>query len=302
MKWGDPYNSLQDYVDLGTKSFKYEELFKISKPLPDNEKEKLLLKWNRFNVSTYDDIKQIFYDIAFSKNARNLYRKANFISISLCFLKFLIIILQVLSVFIVLYSRFKFFFISFEEWSFISSLLLFAPFLFLFISSFFLRQYTPSYDVLGTPNLSYRMNKDGPIEMHGYFFFGHFFYWNRFRKIKNNSSFYTFKAHNGNEYLLDKHSFNKYYLFRNWYLTAKYITMNKVDISQLPKYFEDSLFVFIKPINDNETHKKDNIKLRQIFNVKFSLNFMSDFWINSAVFSVILMFISAFTLVFTNLF
>ena len=94
------------------------------------------------------------------------------------------------------------------------------------------------------------------------------------KRQKFNYRYCRYLTENNKEYLIDiQQTDGRYYSIRNWYLIAKYITLGKMKISDLEPHFEDELFVYLTKNN----YKKESLKLRIIFNKKFSLYFMCNF-------------------------
>ena len=264
----DNYEIYKDWVKDKDKKFTYEELFSISEPVDEND-IKRIKELNQFNVSTYNNYEQIFYDIANSKKHRKNYRKNNLISIAYCILKTLQIFYSIFVCCGSIISIFHFFLFNTIIWSvlLIPCMLFWWLWSLIFDPTFW--EYTPDNEA-GKINLSYLHNKTSPNQLKGRSFGFSPRLDVTWKKSKIKSSYKIYTANNGKQYLVDLNEGSKCFLMRNWYLIAKYITLGKMKINDLHQYFEDDLFLYLT----NENYVKEKLKLWSIFNIDFSLNFM----------------------------
>lgn len=219
--------------------YTYQELYFLSENLDPN----LNFKWRRWNllkVSTFDKLEQIFYDIAYSKEAKKLYRKINLISIAYCFLKILPILYFVFTFMGYVISNQTHFLTDTKTWK-IMFLLNFAIVIYHYMMNYLIFKHYSPVNLIGKINRSKGLNRTSNHKV--------IFRWGIRRTYYRNSTprsrYNIFTANNGKKYLIDIEEENRNYSIRNWYLISKYITCNKMTINDLPSYFEDDLFVYL---------------------------------------------------------
>ncbi len=258
------------------KQLGYELLFKISKTINQKDGEKIK-RWNKFNVSSFDDYNQIFYDIANSRKAKKIYLWTNLFLIFNYLMKIFVISLFIFLSCALIISKYHFFILGLKEWKIISISLIIFVILFVLLKALnnkmqnsFLKHFEP-HDETGKINTSVSFNKTPD-----YFNAGSWFVIKV--KTKTRSKYKIYTANNGKKYLVEINRSGRYYSLRNWYLIAKYITLGKMKINDLNEHFEDELFVYLT----NENFVKEKLKLRIFFNIDFSLNFFcnQDIWLN----------------------
>ncbi len=291
------YEGKNDDITLEELSgeYSYNELFRISKPLEKNLYESLYLKWNVFNVSSYDDINQIFYDIANSKQARKKYWTANFMLI----LEFIILMLLLaFSIFSIVGTAISNkYFLWFESWIWQHMSGFSAPLLIVYyvLIQFSFKTFSPTFEKVGEIDMSYGSNKTGFFKIIQYGIGGPF--WVLRQKNLPKSKYRIYKAHNRKFYLMEPTIFGRNYVIRNWYLVSKYIVCKKMKIDNLPKYFKNELFIFLT----NKNYKNEKIKLHCFFNFKFSLNFFYCFNFIFFFLALLIVPISYVVVVFTTI-
>ncbi len=280
----------KEIVENNLKEFSYKELYNISKPLDENLYKDHFYKWNKLSVSSFDNVNQIFYDIANSSKAKRIYIKSTILAIIVCFLKILLFSYFLFAIIGTITSKFTFFIFEFSLWKIL--LITTTPILFVnYFIEYIFKNYVP-INYTGKIDKKYSSNKDYPFQPEPHFyprFSGRSFMINlRFkifaRKPKINSKYQIYKANNGKNYLIDINAEGKYYSIRNWYLISKYIVCNKMSVNDLDANFEDELFVYLS----TNKFKKEFKKLKCIFSRKFSLYFLPNLsdWLSITFFVI----------------